>query len=425
MYINQKKTFSDVPIKKIAIRILCGVKQIYRMKYGKQFYFLLIGIMLYSWTVRKELFYDINSTTLINANMIARYLIYTLAILFACSKPYYTYKFAKGFYRANIVNHISDAPILYDIICDDGNKNIVKYVFLSQGIPLTFWQEKIPELENCMNLSIHSIEQGKNKQFIELLSTSGNYKFPDILKWNDSYIHDDDTQILLGESYGIKKYADISKSPSFLIGGSTGSGKSILLKNILYQFIKREHIVFIADFKGGVDYGDFWYENTQLIFDKNTLITILEKIITTLEERKAEYREKGYANILKHNEHELLKQKRIIFACDEVAELLDKNGLDKEEKEQVNKIERMISTIARQGRAFGIHLVLATQRPDATILTGQIKNNIEHRLCGRCEKVLSQIILDTSSGAELVPKNSVGMFLDQDETLIKGYYMDI
>ena len=53
-----------------------------------------------------------------------------------------------------------------------------------------------------------------------------------------------------------------------------------------------------------------------------------------------------------------------------MAELLDKNSLGKDEKELVSKIENKLSVIARQGRAFGIHLILATQRPDATILTG-------------------------------------------------------
>lgn len=55
------------------------------------------------------------------------------------------------------------------------------------------------------------------------------------------------------------------------------------------------------------------------------------------------------------------------FACDEVAELLDRTGRSKEDKERLNQIENMLATLARLGRAFGIHLILATQRPDATL----------------------------------------------------------
>ena len=78
---------------------------------------------------------------------------------------------------------------------------------------------------------------------------------------------------------------------------------------------------------------------------------------------------------------------RIVFACDELAQLFDKTGLSKEEKEKVDLIIRHVALISRLGRAFGIHLILSTQRPDANVLPGQIKNNLEHRICGRADSV--------------------------------------
>lgn len=107
-----------------------------------------------------------------------------------------------------------------------------------------------------------------------------------------------------------------------------------------------------------------------------------------------------------------------------MAELLDKNGLCKEDKEQVSRIESKLSVIARQGRAFGIHLILTTQRPDATILTGQIRNNIDCRVCGRADSVLSQIILDSSDAADRIPKDAQGRFLMHDGTIFQGYLFD-
>ena len=82
------------------------------------------------------------------------------------------------------------------------------------------------------------------------------------------------------------------------------------------------------------------------------------------------------------------------------------------------------SCIARQGRAFGIHLILATQRPDATILTGQIRNNIDCRICGRADNVLSQIILDSTEAADRIPKDAQGRFLKHDGTVFQGYLFD-
>lgn len=115
---------------------------------------------------------------------------------------------------------------------------------------------------------------------------------------------------------------------------------------------------------------------------------------------------------------------RIVFGCDEVAEILDKTGADKERKDTITEIESALSMIARQGRAFGIHLVLATQRPDANILSGQIKSNIDMRICGKADSILSTIILGNGSADEMIPKYSQGRFLLEDGTIFQGFYFN-
>ena len=132
----------------------------------------------------------------------------------------------------------------------------------------------------------------------------------------------------------------------------------------------------------------------------------------------------GKRSIKEYNQLQKKNLQRIIVACDEIAEILDKTGLSKEVKEQILKIESKFSIIARQGRAFGIHLILATQRPDANILTGQIRNNIDYRVCGRADQILSQIILDNTAAAEKIPKSSQGLFLNHDGILFRGYLLN-
>lgn len=129
-------------------------------------------------------------------------------------------------------------------------------------------------------------------------------------------------------------------------------------------------------------------------------------------------------NIVKYNNIAKRKLQRIIFACDEVAEILDKTGLIKEEKEKIYKIENLLATIARQGRAFGVNLILSTQRPDANILNGQIRNNIDCRICGRADDVLSKIILDNTDAAEIIPKDEQGLFLTNGGVIIRGYFFN-
>ncbi len=90
----------------------------------------------------------------------------------------------------------------------------------------------------------------------------------------------------------------------------------------------------------------------------------------------------------------------------------------------ISQIENKLAIIARQGRAFGIHLILATQRPDANILPGQIRNNIDFRVCGRADTVLSQIILDNTKAADEIPKHTQGRFITHDGKVFQGYMYD-
>ena len=146
--------------------------------------------------------------------------------------------------------------------------------------------------------------------------------------------------------------------------------------------------------------------------------------MAVLEYRKGRLEETGCDNLDAYNAATGENLPRLVFACDEVAELLDRTGRSKEDRERLGQIENRLATLARLGRAFGIHLILATQRPDANILPGQIKNNMDFRVCGRAESVLSQIILDNTSAAEQIPKDARGRFITGDGTVFQAYLLD-
>ena len=161
-----------------------------------------------------------------------------------------------------------------------------------------------------------------------------------------------------------------------------------------------------------------------MVFTESDLHMTLDKLVHMLEQRKAAFRSVGCANLDEYNQKLGCCVPRCIFACDEVAELLDRTGADNEKKKLLAQIENRLSTIARQGRAFGIHLILATQRPDATIIPGQIRNNMDFRVCGRADSVLSQIILDNTGAADQIPKDARGRFITGDGTVFQGYLFD-
>ena len=230
--------------------------------------------------------------------------------------------------------------------------------------------------------------------------------------------------LVLGESLAGPVTVNLAHIPHILLGGSTGSGKSVLLKLLLMQALHKGAEVYIADFKGGVDFPPVWHKKCHMCFNEQDLLYTLNQLVAVLEYRKGRLAKTGCKDLDAYNEATGEGLPRLVFACDEVAEMLDRTGRSKEDKELLAQIESRLATLARLGRAFGIHLILATQRPDANILPGQIKNNLDFRVCGRADNVLSQIILDNTSAAEQIPKDARGRFILQDGTVFQGYLFD-
>ena len=348
----------------------------------------------------------------------------TFLILILFGTPYGFNQTSNEFQRIGMTNSAGEVPMLLTRTRDKRHSNVEILEFDAVGIPLTEWEKERGYIEAALNVNIVKIIEGRNKRRILLHVVPADNGLPDFIEWNDSYLIEDDSTLILGKSQLGLESVDLSKIPHILLGGSTGSGKSILLKVLLVQSLKKNAIVSIADFKGGVDFPRAWHDKCKMCFDEDTLLALLTELTDELGRRKTLFRDTGCANISDYNKRSAVPLQRHIFACDEVAEVLDKTGLTKEQKERIGLIESRLSIIARQGRAFGIHLILATQRPDANILSGQIRNNIDCRVCGRADTILSQIILDNTTAAEQIPKHKAGRFILHDGTVFQGFWVD-
>ena len=80
---------------------------------------------------------------------------------------------------------------------------------------------------------------------------------------------------------------NLTNIPHILLGGSTGSGKSVLLKLLLMQALRKGAEVYIADFKGGVDFPKVWRQKCHMCFQEDTLLYILGQLVAVLEARKS------------------------------------------------------------------------------------------------------------------------------------------
>lgn len=348
----------------------------------------------------------------------------TAAILILFGTPIGTGRITNELRRIGLTNSAGETPILTAKHKDEVQSESTVFEFYGVGIPLTEWENKRQRIEAALNMHIVKLTEGKNKRAILLYAVPAGNQLSSRIVWDDSYLINDSFALVLGKSLMGTVTVDLSKIPHILLGGSTGSGKSILLKLLLMQAVKKGAVVSIADFKGGVDFPPIWHKKCRMCFDEDSLLELLTELVEELERRKVLFREQGCPNLNEYNKQIGKALQRYIFACDEVAEVLDKTALTKERKDKVSMIESKLSVIARQGRAFGIHLIFATQRPDANILSGQIRNNMDCRICGRADNVLSQIILDSTAAAEQIPKDAAGRFLLYDSTIFQAYLIN-
>lgn len=342
--------------------------------------------------------------------------------LFYFGTPSGYMEYTDNLQRIGFCNSAGESPILLSAENTPGDEDTKELTFDCCGLPLSEWENDKEKLSSGLNLHIIAIDQVNNNRQIRLRVIPADHQIPTRIRWKPEYLSNSDFDIVLGESIIGKVTVDLNTLPHMLIGGSTGSGKTILLRSILLQCIAKNAEVIIADFKG-IDFHRVWRTHCEIITEAEPFISKLNDVLCELSARKKLFAEHDVADIREYNSSGA-KLDRIVIACDEVSELLDKTGASREAKEQIAKIESALSTIARQGRAFGIHLVLATQRPDANIISGQIKNNIDCRICGRADNVLSQIVLDNTDAADLIPKNTTGRFLKNDGTIFQGYFVD-
>lgn len=354
--------------------------------------------------------------------MIEILLIGFFGIIIKLGTPIKAKKYEKILKDIEFIDKQGNPPIL---LAERKLKNGSAFLFFANKIPLSDFEKKKDILSNALNVKIVSVAYEKDMQHIMVNAITKFNKPNDLIYWSDDKLSNNDFELVIGESIFGDEIIDISSTPHILLGGSSGSGKSILLKCLLMQAVKKGAQTNIVDFKGGIDYNkDFWHKNANIFTEANEFYDFLCSIIQTMETRQKMLLSANATNINEYNKKSDNTMQRIIIACDEIAEVLDKTGLNKEEKEFVSKIESHLSTLARKSRATGIHLILCTQRPSVEVLKGEIKANLGYKFCGRADDVLSRMILDNSSATEMISPTDQGMFLTNTNVLFKGFYVN-
>lgn len=193
---------------------------------------------------------------------------------------------------------------------------------------------------------------------------------------------------------------DILKQPHTLIAGATGSGKSVLINSLIYTAIfnspAKTQLILIDPKR--VELNDYKPLPHTMAYssEPSGIIKLLSQSVDLMERRYKEMQKQR----LKHTD-----KSDVYIIIDEFADLMTTC-----KRETLPALCR----IAQLGRAAGVHLIAATQRPTRDIVNGQIKVNIDARIALRCPtKQDSRNIINTG-GAELLPRYGTGYYLTPD-----------
>lgn len=223
-------------------------------------------------------------------------------------------------------------------------------------------------------------------------------------------------------------FADIEKMPHLLIGGSTGSGKSILLHSLLISLLYKNSpqtlgLILIDPKRVELSiYGKIPHLLTPVVTEAKKTAGVFKWLISEMERRYELFLGAGARDINSYNKKESAAAlSYILVVIDELADLMAIYG---------REIESSVVRLAQMARATGIHLAVSTQRPSTEVVTGLIKANIRSRIALQLpSQIDSRTILDAAGAEKLLgggdllfissefskPKRIQGAYLSEEE----------
>lgn len=201
---------------------------------------------------------------------------------------------------------------------------------------------------------------------------------------------------------------DLAKMPHLLVAGSTGSGKSVFINSVITGLITKktpdEIRMILIDPKRVelTPYSDIPHLYTdEVIVDTEKAVSVLSSTVTEMMNRFKVLEKVGVKNISDFNTkmNKTHKMWNLLIVIDELADLMLQAG---------SEIERLIVRLAQLGRATGIHLVVATQRPSVDVVTGLIKANFPSRVSfAVMSQIDSRTVLDSVGAEKLIGKGDM------------------
>ena len=221
---------------------------------------------------------------------------------------------------------------------------------------------------------------------------------------------------------------NIAKLPHVLIAGTTGSGKSVCTNSLIVSLLYKsspEDVRFIMVDPKMVElapYNGIPHLLIPVVTDPKKAAGALQWAVFEMMKRYKLFSEHGVKdlagyNALAQSSEELKKMPTVVVVIDELADLM---------LVAAKEVEESICRVAQMGRAAGMHLVIATQRPSADVITGLMKANIPSRIAfAVASSMESRIILDTAGAEKLIGRGDMLYFPlgDSKPTRVQGCFI--
>jgi len=344
-----------------------------------------------------------------------------------------------------------------------GEEKVTDYLYrayfkLPVGMSIKDVEEKIPAIELALNAEV-DVFRKDDKCVLEF--STGHLRYEemyDIRSVLDIPLKENGKPYILPLSVGHSKrgfqYIDLADYPHLLIGGQTGGGKSVFLRQalmtLLHALPPEKLKMNMIDLKGGLEFKLF-NETPHVESIAKNLYEALSIIYELEQEMEHRFEVLFHAGpevekIATYNELMEEQLPYIVLCIDEFAELSPEEvgkdeidsappefapllielglfdpsrakkgqGVTVKLKDLLTMIHSKVSRLLRLARAVGIHVILATQRPDAKVLPGQSKQNIPSTVAFKVRnRINSQILLDSDSAAVNIPPGVAGRCIFQ------------
>ena len=224
---------------------------------------------------------------------------------------------------------------------------------------------------------------------------------------------------------------DLSQMPHMLVGGSTGSGKSVFLFTMLAAMLmthpKKEDMQLILSSSKLEDFIHFeglpHLYSGRIISDAAEATKVIKEVIFEESERRGRLlAEARVANIIEYNKRATEKLAPIVVVIDEFADLADQLETTKEK----NAFYKPVQRIAQAGRSRGIHLVICTQRPEAKLVPSTTKAQLNGRVALRVNDGISSRMIIEEPDAQYLQKHGDMIYRNGDIVeRAQGYLIEI